>query len=62
MADGAAISCAYATICGATAYDAATQAYCRALSEICRALAAEFDTVCEAVGGLIRVRKGELPV
>ena len=44
------------------AYDDATQAYCRALAEICRALAAEFDTVCEASGGLIRARKGERPV
>ena len=44
------------------AYEGTVQAYSRALAEICRALAAEFDTVCEVSGGLVRARKGTWPI
>ncbi len=42
-------------------YDDATRYYCRALAQICRRCAEEFDTVCEVTGGLVRCWKGALP-
>ena len=38
-----------------------TEVYVRELAEICRALASEFDAVCEMTAGLPRLWKGELP-
>ena len=45
-----------------TSYSALTQQYCRGLAQICRALASEFDTVCEISAGIPFCRKGELPL
>lgn len=42
-------------------YDGWTENYRRGLAQICRELAAEFDTVCEVVCGIPHIWKGELP-
>ena len=46
---------------GGEDYDPWTAAYTAGLARICRALAAEFDVVCEMTMGLPHVWKGELP-
>ena len=46
---------------GGEDYDPWTAAYTAGLARICRALAAEFDAVCEMSMGLPHVWKGELP-
>lgn len=46
---------------GGEDYQDWTEVYVRELAEICRALAAEFDAVCEMTAGLPRLWKGELP-
>lgn len=44
-----------------THYSAETETYLRGLALICRRLSNEFDVVCEVVGGIPHVLKGELP-
>lgn len=46
---------------GGELYQDWTEIYVRALADICRGLAAEFDVVCEMTAGLPRLWKGELP-
>ena len=46
---------------GGEDYQDWTEVYVRELAEICRALASEFDAVCEMTAGLPRLWKGELP-
>ncbi len=46
---------------GGEDYRDGTAVYVRALADICRGLAAEFDVVCEMAGGLAHVWKGALP-
>ena len=42
-------------------YGEGTVLFRRQLAQVCRALAAEFDLVCEVVAGIMHVWKGELP-
>lgn len=46
---------------GGEVYEDWTEVYVRQLAQVCRALAAEFDVVCEMAAGLPRVWKGALP-
>ena len=46
---------------GGEDYQDWTEVYVRELVEICRALASEFDAVCEMTAGLPRLWKGALP-
>ena len=46
---------------GGEDYQDWTEVYVRSLADICRALAAEFDAVCEMTAGLPRLWKGALP-
>ena len=46
---------------GGEDYQDWTEVYVRERAERCRALAAEFDAVCEMTAGLPRLWKGELP-
>lgn len=43
------------------AYGEGTLLFRRQLAGVCRALAAEFDVVCEVTAGILHVWKGELP-
>ena len=39
-----------------------TEVYVRGLAQVCRALAADFDVVCDMAAGLPRVWKGAWPL
>ncbi len=41
-------------------YEEWTERYCRGLAQVCRRLAAEFDTVCEVTAGIPHCYKGSL--
>ena len=47
---------------GGEDYQDWTEVYVRGLAQVCRALAAEFDVVCDMAAGLPRVWKGAWPL
>ena len=47
---------------GGEDYQDWTEVYVRGLAHVCRALAAEFDVVCDMAAGLPRVWKGAWPL
>lgn len=47
---------------GGEEYEEWTQRYVKGLADICRTLATEFDVVCDMVGGVPHLWKGEWPM